>query len=137
MNAVMGGMIPVMVILMSRDMRAMEPTSPLFWASMSAAALAGAVVAYPVNWWLVAKGLKHGMGTERAPGKGGGKVRHGSDDDAHPSGTAESRLNDSGKKSRPEAAGKAVEHGRHAGPPVTLAEKLLASLMTACRASGR
>ena len=31
----------------------------------------GFVVAYPVNVWLVAVGLKHGMGTQRALGKGG------------------------------------------------------------------
>jgi hypothetical protein len=28
-------------------------------------------VAYPVNVWMVQKGLKHGMGTQRALGKGG------------------------------------------------------------------
>ena len=71
MNAVMAGMIPTMVILMSRDARAMEATSARFWGVMSLATLAGLVVAYPVNWWLVAARLKHGMGTERALGKGG------------------------------------------------------------------
>jgi hypothetical protein len=30
------------------------------------ALLAGFVVAYPMNWWLVAKGLKHGMITQRS-----------------------------------------------------------------------
>jgi hypothetical protein len=71
MNAVMAGMIPVMVILMTRDMTAMEPASPRYWGVMSLATLAGLVPAYPVNWWLVAVGLKHGMGTDRALGKGG------------------------------------------------------------------
>lgn len=74
MNAVMAGMVPVMVVLMTRDMRAMEPTSPRFWGVMSLAALAGAALAYPVNWWLVRAGLKHGMGTERALGRGGSDV---------------------------------------------------------------
>ncbi len=32
------------------------------------------MLAYPVNLWLVAKKLKHGMGTERALGKGGADV---------------------------------------------------------------
>jgi hypothetical protein len=73
MNCVMAGMVPVMVILMSRDMRAMEPTSLRFWGVMSLATLAGAVAGYPVNWWLVKNGLKHGMGTERVLGKGGMK----------------------------------------------------------------
>ena len=71
MNAMMAGMLPTMVILMTRDMRAMQATSPWFWASMSAATLVGVVVAYPVNYWLVKNKLKHGMGTERALGKGG------------------------------------------------------------------
>jgi hypothetical protein len=71
MNAVMAGMIPVMVILMSRDMGAMEATSLRFWGLMSLATLVGMIIAYPVNMWLVAKKLKHGMGTVRALGKGG------------------------------------------------------------------
>lgn len=74
MNAMMAGMLPTMVILMTRDMRAMEASSPWFWASMSAATLVGVAVAYPVNWWLVKHQLKHGMGTERALGKGGAAV---------------------------------------------------------------
>ncbi|MDQ6786483.1 MAG: DUF4396 domain-containing protein [Acidobacteriota bacterium] len=74
MNAVMAGMIPTMIILMTRDMRAMEPWSVRFWGIMSLATLIGAVLAYPVNLWLVAKKLKHGMGTERALGKGGAKT---------------------------------------------------------------
>lgn len=71
MNAVMAGMIPVMVILMSRDMQSMEPSSGRFWAVMSLATVVGALPAFPVNVWLVKKRLKHGMGTERALGKGG------------------------------------------------------------------
>ena len=71
MNAVMAGMVPVMVILMSRDMAAMEATSLRFWGVMSLATLVGFAAAYPVNWWLVAVGLKHGMGTVRALGQGG------------------------------------------------------------------
>jgi hypothetical protein len=71
MNAVMAGMAPVMVISMTRRSAAMEPTTLEFWGIMSLATLTGAVLAYPVNVWLVARGLKHGMGTERALGKGG------------------------------------------------------------------
>ncbi len=74
MNVVMAGMIPVMVVLMTRDMSAMEPRSPRFWGVMSLASLVGAVAAYPVNHWLVKVGLKHGMGTDRALGKGGSKM---------------------------------------------------------------
>jgi Domain of unknown function (DUF4396) len=57
--------------MMGRDMRAMEPTQLLFWGTMSAAVGVGLAVAYPVNVWMVDKGLKHGMGTQRALGKGG------------------------------------------------------------------
>ena len=72
MNFMMAGMFPAMVILMmGRDMRAMEPTQLTFWGAMSAAVLVGLLVAYPVNVWMVQKGLKHGMGTQRALGKGG------------------------------------------------------------------
>ncbi len=71
MNGVMAGMIPTMVILMTRNMAAMEATSLRFWGVMSLATLVGGVIAYPINAWLVANGLKHGMGTVRALGKGG------------------------------------------------------------------
>lgn len=72
MNMVMAGMIPAMVLLMmGQDMRAMEPANLVYWGAMSASIIFGSVVAYPVNVWLVANGLKHGMGTDRALGKGG------------------------------------------------------------------
>ena len=82
MNAVIAGMIPVMVVLMTRDMRAMDPAGLRFWGVMSLASLAAMILAYPVNAWLVAAGLKHGMGTVRALGRGGHSVaaeRHGAD----------------------------------------------------------
>jgi hypothetical protein len=72
MNMVMAAMIPAMTLLMmGQDMRAMEPTHLVYWGAMSASIIVGFVVAYPVNVWLVAVGLKHGMGTQRALGKGG------------------------------------------------------------------
>jgi hypothetical protein len=72
MNMVMAGMIPAMTLLMmGQDMRAMEPAHLVYWGAMSASIIVGFVVAYPVNVWLVAVGLKHGMGTQRALGKGG------------------------------------------------------------------
>ena len=103
MNAVMAGMIPVMVALMSSDMKAMDPTSLRFWGTMSLATLVGGVIAYPVNVWLVAAGLKHGMGTVRVLGEGGHSL---SADPTVPGGllsiakpdqkpSAEARMNDS------------------------------------------
>jgi FtsP/CotA-like multicopper oxidase with cupredoxin domain len=66
MNCMMGAMAPVMVLLMmGRDMRAMWPGEPLFWVVMSLGVVAGFVSAYPVNVWLVKRGLKHGLMTYR------------------------------------------------------------------------
>ena len=44
-----------------------SPFRPAFWFVMSMALFAGFIVAYPINWWLVARGLKHGMMTVRRP----------------------------------------------------------------------
>ncbi len=68
MNMVMAGMVPVMVALMSHATGAMEPSSIRFWGVMSLAIMG--VIAYPVDVWLVAAGLKHGMGSVRALGGG-------------------------------------------------------------------
>jgi hypothetical protein len=69
MNGVMAGMAAVMVPWMTRDPLAMEPSSPRFWFTMSIALTAGFLVAYPINWWLVDRGLKHGMMTVRPDGR--------------------------------------------------------------------
>lgn len=71
MNAVMDGVAPVMVILMRTGGNPIQPDDPRFWGIMSLAALLGGRLAYPVSLWLVAAGLKHGMGTEQAIGRGG------------------------------------------------------------------
>src|SRR5216684_3764973 len=66
MNAMMAGMAPTMsFLMMGRDMRAMQPSSLLFWGGMSLGVGAGFFVAYPVNVWMVKRGLKHGLMTER------------------------------------------------------------------------
>ncbi len=69
MNGVMGGMAAVMVPWMAHDPLAIEPTSPHFWFTMSIALTVGFMVAYPINWWLVDRGLKHGMMTVQPEGK--------------------------------------------------------------------
>ncbi len=71
LNTMAAGMFPVMVILMSKDMTAMEPTSLHFWGVMSLGVIIGGIIAYPMNYWLVESGLKHGMGTAKALGRGG------------------------------------------------------------------
>lgn len=67
MNALMAAMVPVMMIVMGRTDRGHDPASARFWFIMSMSILAGFVVAYPVNWWLVTNHLKHGMMTIRRP----------------------------------------------------------------------
>jgi manganese oxidase len=69
MNAMMAGMGSLMsFLMMGRDMRAMDPLELLFWGVMSLGVIAGFTTAYPVNVWMVAKNLKHGLMTERKKG---------------------------------------------------------------------
>ena len=64
MNLMMAGMAPTMsFLMMGRDMRAMLPSEPLFWFVMSIGVTVGFAIAYPVNVWLVSRGLKHGLMT--------------------------------------------------------------------------
>jgi uncharacterized protein DUF4396 len=74
MNCVMAGMIPVMVILRTDFAGTTDIGSVRFWIVLSLAVLVGLLAAYPVNVWLVANHLKHGMGTVRALGEGGEPV---------------------------------------------------------------
>jgi FtsP/CotA-like multicopper oxidase with cupredoxin domain len=74
MNAMMAGMLPVMgLLMMGRDMRAMQPDELLFWGVMSLGVIAGYAIAYPFNVWMVANQLKHGLMTERDGKIGGGR----------------------------------------------------------------
>ena len=68
MNALMAGMVPVMTLLMANIPGSDSPRGATFWFVMSMALLAGAILAYPMNWWLVAHHLKHGMMTIQRPG---------------------------------------------------------------------
>src|SRR6266404_8086016 len=65
MNFLMAGMTPVMTLAMKVTPNSHNPLGPTFWFVMSMALLTGFVVAYPMNWWLVANHLKHGMMTVR------------------------------------------------------------------------
>ncbi len=77
MNAMMAGMAPVMAILMmGRDMRAMWPGEMLFWGVMALGIGVGFAIAYPFNVWLVAKGLKHGLMTQRGQMAGDKQGQH-------------------------------------------------------------
>jgi hypothetical protein len=65
MNFLMTGMMPTVMVLRRYIEAAENPASPAFWFVMSMGLLVGFVVAYPMNWWLVANHLKHGMMTVR------------------------------------------------------------------------
>ena len=42
-----------------------DPANASFWFIMSMALIGGFLCAYPMNWWLVTRHLKHGMMTVR------------------------------------------------------------------------
>jgi Domain of unknown function (DUF4396) len=65
MNLLMAGMVPTVMALRKWIGPAADPMMPSFWFVMSMGLLVGFVVAYPMNWWLVANHLKHGMMTVR------------------------------------------------------------------------
>jgi len=70
MNLLMAGMMPTMMILRRYIPSADNPLTPNFWFVMSMSLLVGFIVAYPMNWWLVANHLKHGMMTVRPASAG-------------------------------------------------------------------
>lgn len=65
MNLLMAGMVPTVMILKTLIRSANDPANPSFWFVMSMGLLVGFIIAYPMNWWLVANHLKHGMMTVR------------------------------------------------------------------------
>jgi manganese oxidase len=83
-------------LMMGRDMRAMEPTEPLFWGVMSLGVIVGFATAYPVNVWMVSKNLKHGLMHVEVPS--GSVLEPGTPAEPAPAGAA------------------APAHGSHGGP---------------------
>jgi hypothetical protein len=65
MNFLMAGMVPLAALFAHYFDASRDPLQAEFWFRMSMALLAGFIVAYPINWWLVARHLKHGMITVR------------------------------------------------------------------------
>ena len=55
----MYGWMAVSVFLIFRH--ELEKTDPVFWFMMQIAMLAGFLTSYPVNWWLISKGIKEKM----------------------------------------------------------------------------
>jgi hypothetical protein len=70
MNLLMAGMVPTVMALRRHIEFAGDPANARFWFVMSMGLLVGFIVAYPMNWWLVANDLKHGMMTIRPQGAG-------------------------------------------------------------------
>jgi Domain of unknown function (DUF4396) len=65
MNLLMTGMLLTSRFAMLAVAGGDDPGRPQFWFIMSMALILGFVCAYPVNWWLVAHHMKHGMLTVR------------------------------------------------------------------------
>lgn len=65
MNLLMAGMLLTSRIGMGHVAQGENPARPQFWFIMSMALIVGFVCAYPINWWLVANHMKHGMLTVR------------------------------------------------------------------------
>jgi len=76
MNLLMAGMVPTVMTLRMIIKSANDPTTPSFWFVMSIGLLVGFIVAYPMNWWLVANHLKHGMMTVRPASAVAGAHNH-------------------------------------------------------------
>lgn len=121
MNALMGGMIPVMTAAMATVAGSHSPLTLTFWFIMSMALLVGFIVAYPINWWLVAYNLKHGMMTVRPAG----------DTDIAVDPHANHSVSD-GRKAEKSADGVSADHNRagHGGPSAHTASSGAVALMT-------
>ena len=77
MNLLMAGMVPTVMALKARIATGADPMTPSFWFVMSMGLLVGFIVAYPMNWWLMANHLKHGMMTIRPAGATADAHDHG------------------------------------------------------------
>lgn len=86
MNCLMAGMVIVSRLWMDAVPGSGNPAEPAFWFIMSMALLAGFACAWPMNWWLVTRGLKHGMMTVRPTSEG--HAAHGAADSGHGAGHA-------------------------------------------------
>jgi hypothetical protein len=83
MNLLMAGMVPTVMALRMQIGSGSDPLTAAFWFVMSIGLLVGFVIAYPMNWWLVANHLKHGMMTVRPEGTFGTMQDHDGGAGAH------------------------------------------------------
>jgi hypothetical protein len=77
MNFLMAGMVPTVMALKMIVKSANDPTTPNFWFVMSMGLMVGFIIAYPINWWLVANHIKHGMMTVRPSAQAAGAAARG------------------------------------------------------------
>ncbi|MDQ2950463.1 MAG: DUF4396 domain-containing protein [Acidobacteriota bacterium] len=98
MNCLMAGMVPVMILAMKSSPASHDPTGPAFWFVMSMALLVGFITAYPMNWWLVSRNLKHGMITVRPPNE---SVAGGAQQETHHDHTSGERVGSVQGESKP------------------------------------
>lgn len=95
MNVLMAGMVPVATLAMNSVPGSRDPSGPEFWFVMSMALLVGFITAYPMNWWLVSRHLKHGMITVRPqtePASGAARMQG-----SHGTGKHDRRVQQEGK----------------------------------------
>ena len=98
MNCLMAGMVPVMTLAMKSVPASHDPSGPAFWFIMSMALLVGFITAYPMNWWLVSRHMKHGMMTVRPPNE---SVNGGAQQDMHDNRTSSERAGSVQGRSKP------------------------------------
>jgi hypothetical protein len=109
MNILMAGMLLVSKFWIPSVAGASSPFNPAFWFIMSLSLMVGFLCAYPMNWWLVTRHLKHGMMTVRANAHSMGAMKmpaaSGEGGEAmagmkHDAGMAGMKHDDSGKPNR-------------------------------------
>ena len=83
MNLLMAGMIPTVMALRMQIASGTDPMTAAFWFVMSIGLLVGFVITNPMNWWLVANHLKHGMMTVRPAGTVATMKNHDTNAGAH------------------------------------------------------
>ncbi|MDQ6733197.1 MAG: DUF4396 domain-containing protein [Nitrospirota bacterium] len=106
MNCLMAGMVPVMTLAMKSAPASHDPAGPAFWFIMSMSLLVGFITAYPMNWWLVSRHMKHGMMTVRPPNE---SVNGGAQQDMHDNRTSGERVGSVQGRSKPSMAGNVKE----------------------------
>jgi hypothetical protein len=108
-------MVPTVMTLRTIIPSANNPATPQFWFVMSMGLLVGFIIAYPMNWWLVANHLKHGMMTVRPTAKLAGMADHGAH--AGMEGTMEGMIEGPGGVAHG-GAGMSMGRGQPTQPPI-------------------